>query len=114
MENYQSAEAKDTFSWDLCDYEEYITGYKMYKQLKKKWDAIEKGGIPMPSSEYLAKFSDNDVYTMLYLYYNKEDSLETLERQFSIGREALLSLLEGRCRKECYDSFKAIEKMFQG
>ena len=41
MENYQSAEVKDTFSWGMCDYEEYIAGYKLYKQLKKKWDAIE-------------------------------------------------------------------------
>ncbi|EMF45503.1 hypothetical protein B481_3388 [Planococcus halocryophilus Or1] len=46
MENYQSAEAKDTFSWDICDYEEYIAGYKLYKQLKKKWDAIEKEETP--------------------------------------------------------------------
>ena len=40
MEKYHSAEAKDTFSWDFCDYEEYIAGYKLYKQLKGKWDAI--------------------------------------------------------------------------
>lgn len=42
MEKYDSAEAKDTFSWKLDDYEEYIAGYKLYKRLKEKWDAIEK------------------------------------------------------------------------
>ncbi|MBT2581634.1 hypothetical protein [Planococcus sp. ISL-109] len=46
MEKYQSAKVKDTFSWNMCYYEEYIAGYKLYKQLKKKWDAIEKGETP--------------------------------------------------------------------
>ncbi|WP_154706051.1 hypothetical protein [Planococcus salinarum] len=42
MEEYQSAELKDTFKWEMRGYEEYIAGYKLYKRLKKKWDAIEK------------------------------------------------------------------------
>ncbi|MBT2572059.1 hypothetical protein [Planococcus sp. ISL-110] len=40
MEKYPTAELKDTFNWEICDYEEYIAGYKVYKQLKKRWDAI--------------------------------------------------------------------------
>ncbi|WP_422122455.1 hypothetical protein DHX103_11675 [Planococcus sp. X10-3] len=42
MEKYQRAEVRDIFIWELRGYEEYIAGYKMYKLLKKKWDAIEK------------------------------------------------------------------------
>ena len=67
----------------------------------------------MPSSKYLANFSDDDVYTMLYLYHNKGNSLETLERRFSIGREALRGFLEGRYRRECYDNYKVVEKMLR-
>lgn len=68
----------------------------------------------MPSSKYLANFRDDDVYTMLYLYYSKGDSLETLENRFSIGKEALQGFLEGRYRRECYENYKVVEKMFQG
>lgn len=46
MKNYQSAEVKDTFYWKMCDYEEYIAGYKLYKQLKGKWDVIANEEIP--------------------------------------------------------------------
>lgn len=42
MEKFQSTEVQDIFIWELRGYEEYIAGYKLYKQLKKKWDAIEK------------------------------------------------------------------------
>lgn len=68
----------------------------------------------MPSSKYLANFSDDDVYTMLYRYHLKGDSMEDLQCRFSIGEEALLGFLEGWYRKECYESFKVVEKMFQG
>ncbi|WP_422122459.1 hypothetical protein DHX103_11700 [Planococcus sp. X10-3] len=43
MEKNQSEELKDILNWELRGYEEYIAGYKLYKQLKEKWDAIEKG-----------------------------------------------------------------------
>lgn len=46
MEERQTAEEKDTFKWKLENYEEFIAGYKLYKRLKKKWDAIEKGENP--------------------------------------------------------------------
>lgn len=68
----------------------------------------------MTSSRYLANFRDEDVYTMLYLYHYKGDTLETLEHRFSIGREALLGFLEGRYRRECYDNYKVVEKLFHG
>ena len=42
METYSSTELKDTSNWEMYGYEEYIVGYKLYKQLKKKWDAIAK------------------------------------------------------------------------
>lgn len=42
MEEYQSAKLKKTFKWEMRGYEEYVSGYKLYKRLKKKWDAIEK------------------------------------------------------------------------
>ncbi|MBT2583872.1 hypothetical protein [Planococcus sp. ISL-109] len=42
MEKYQSAEVKDTFNWETFGYEEYIAGYQLYKQLKKKSGTIEK------------------------------------------------------------------------
>ncbi|MBT2583115.1 hypothetical protein [Planococcus sp. ISL-109] len=67
----------------------------------------------MTPSKYLANFRDEDVYTMLYLYHNKDSSLETIERRFSIGPEALLGFLEGRYRGECYDNYKGVEKMLQ-
>ncbi|MGM0898198.1 MAG: hypothetical protein ACQEV0_09865 [Bacillota bacterium] len=68
----------------------------------------------MLSSKHLSEFRDEEVYTMLYLYHNKGIPLETLEHRFSIGQEELLGFLEGRCRRECYDNYKTIEKMFQG
>ena len=42
MDKYQPAGEKDTFKWELRGYEEYISGYRLYKRLKKKWDDIEK------------------------------------------------------------------------
>ena len=42
MGKHQSEEVKVSLNWELRGYEEYIAGYKLYKQLKKKWDAIEK------------------------------------------------------------------------
>ncbi len=65
----------------------------------------------MQFSNYLTGFSDDDVYTMLYLYHIKENSLDAVMRRFSINQEALEGFLEGRYRKECYDSFKVVEKM---
>ncbi|HSI67837.1 MAG TPA: hypothetical protein VK947_10500 [Planococcus sp. (in: firmicutes)] len=41
MVKNQSAELKGALNWDLRGYDEYIAGYKLYKRLKKKWDAIE-------------------------------------------------------------------------
>lgn len=43
MDKYHVAEAKDAFNWPICDFEEYVAGYKLYKQLKGKRDAVEKG-----------------------------------------------------------------------
>ncbi|MBT2583114.1 hypothetical protein [Planococcus sp. ISL-109] len=42
MGKYQSAEVQDTFNWEMRGYEEYIAGYKLYKRLNRKWDAIER------------------------------------------------------------------------
>ncbi len=42
MENIQFTEVKDTFDWQIGDYEEYVAGYKLYKKLKEKWDFIEE------------------------------------------------------------------------
>ena len=41
MENYLSVEVQETFNWEMCDYDQYITGYKLFKQLKNKWHADE-------------------------------------------------------------------------
>lgn len=68
----------------------------------------------MLSSKHLSEFRDEEVYTMLYLYHNKGTPLETLEDRFSIGQEELRGFLEGRYRRECYDNYKNIEKMFRG
>lgn len=67
----------------------------------------------MASSKYLASFSDEDVYTMLYLYHLKGSTLESLKDRFSIGQEALEGFLDGRYRRECYKSFKIVENMLQ-
>ncbi|ANU13017.1 hypothetical protein BBI08_03785 [Planococcus halocryophilus] len=61
----------------------------------------------------MAKFSDDDVYTMLYLYHLKGKSLEDLKCRFSIGQEALQGFLGGWHRKEYYKSFKVVEKILQ-
>lgn len=53
MGKYPSVESKDTFDWAICDFEEYVAGYKLYKQLKRKWDAIEKGEIPYAINQIL-------------------------------------------------------------
>lgn len=42
MDKYQPEEVRDAFKWELRGYEEYISGYRLYKRLKKKWDDIEK------------------------------------------------------------------------
>lgn len=67
----------------------------------------------MPSIKYLAKFSDDDVYTMLYLYHLKGESLTNLQWRFSIGLDALEGFLEGCYRKECYESFRAVEQILE-
>lgn len=46
MEKNPTTEAiapKDTFNWQMDEYEDYIAGYKLYKKLKEKWDVIGKG-----------------------------------------------------------------------
>ncbi len=65
----------------------------------------------MRFNNYLAGFSDDDVYTMLYLYHIKGKSMDAVMRRFSIKKEVLEGFLEGRYRKECYDSFKVVERM---
>lgn len=42
MEKYLSVDVQETFDWEICDYDQYITGYKLFKQLKKKSDADEQ------------------------------------------------------------------------
>lgn len=42
MDKNQTVKVKDELKWDLRGYEEYISGYKMYKRLKGKWDKIER------------------------------------------------------------------------
>lgn len=46
MEKNQSEDLKDTLNCEMRGYEEYIAGYKLYKQLKEKWDAVEKEVTP--------------------------------------------------------------------
>lgn len=67
----------------------------------------------MSTIDPLSNFRDDDVYTMLYLYYSKGTSLEALAHQFSVGKDMLLGFVEGRYRRECYENYKAIEKLFQ-
>ncbi|MGM0898197.1 MAG: hypothetical protein ACQEV0_09860 [Bacillota bacterium] len=42
MGTHPSAEIESTFNWESNGYERYIAGYRLYKQLKKKWGASEK------------------------------------------------------------------------
>ena len=106
MKKTSSVDSAETFNWQWCEYEDYIAGYKLYKLLKAE--------RKVPTNKYLARFTDEDVYSMLYLYHLKGESLEALERRFSIGQAALLGFLEGRYRRECYKSFKVVEKILQG
>lgn len=68
----------------------------------------------MQFSKHLSRFSDDDVYTMLYLYHLKGVSLEALKRRFAISQRELEGYLEGRCRSDCYESFKVVEQVLQG
>lgn len=68
----------------------------------------------MLSSNKTAGFSDDDVYTMLYLYHLKGVSLEFLKCRFSISQQELEGYLEGRYRSDCYESFKVVEQVLQG
>ncbi|MFD1030286.1 hypothetical protein [Metaplanococcus flavidus] len=53
MEKDQSLGVKAIFSWEARGYEEYIAGYKLYKQLKKKWDAVESKKTSVTSQKML-------------------------------------------------------------
>ena len=64
-------------------------------------------------SKRLKGFSDDDVYTILYLYHLKGISKNALKCRFSISEENLEGLLEGRYRSACYESFKVVERELQ-
>ncbi|MBT2583102.1 hypothetical protein [Planococcus sp. ISL-109] len=46
MEKNQSTEVQGTVNRSMCYYEEYIAGYKLYKQWKKKWEAVANEETP--------------------------------------------------------------------
>lgn len=56
------------------------------------------------------KLTDEDVYYILYLKNIKRLPSHQLEEQFSLSRDSLEKIIDGRFRSKCYLGYMAIEK----
>lgn len=62
----------------------------------------------------IMKLTDEDVYFLLYLKKIKGLPLRQLEEQFSLSRDSIEKLSDGRSRPKCYLGYKAVEKYLKG
>lgn len=60
------------------------------------------------------KLTDEDIYFLLYLNKIKGLPLHQLEEQFSLSRNSVERIVEGKSRKKCYQGYMAIEKHLKG
>ncbi|MEZ0481002.1 hypothetical protein [Planococcus sp. SSTMD024] len=58
----------------------------------------------------LIKFSEEDIYHILYLAKVKGFSVDELSQRFCISIESLNDLISGQVRRDCYEKFTQIEK----
>lgn len=56
------------------------------------------------------KLTDAEIYFILYLKRVEALSLHQLEEQFSLCRDSVEKIVQGRTRKKCYAGYMAIEK----
>ena len=67
----------------------------------------------MPSSEHLASFSDDDVLRCSILITSKAIHWKICIADFQSDKKLFKVFLGGWHRKECYKSFKVVEKILQ-
>ena len=60
------------------------------------------------------KLTDEDIYFILYLKKIKGLSLQQLEEIFSLSRDSVERIVNGRSRKNCYSGYIAVEKYLKG
>ncbi|EIM05089.1 hypothetical protein A1A1_18032 [Planococcus antarcticus DSM 14505] len=64
----------------------------------------------MVNNSDILKLTDEDVYFLLYLNKIKGLPFHQLEEQFSLSRDSVEKIMDGRSRKKCYLGYMAIEK----
>lgn len=60
------------------------------------------------------KLTDEDVYFLLYLNKIKGLPLYQLEEKFSLSKDSVERIVDGRSRNKCYQGYMAIEKHLKG
>ena len=68
----------------------------------------------MVNNNDIIKLTDEDVYFLLYLKKIKGLPLHQLEEQFSLSRDSVERLADGRSRTKCYLGYMAVEKHLKG
>lgn len=68
----------------------------------------------MVQNSDIIKLTDEDVYFLLYLKKIKGLPVHKLEEQFSLSRDSVEKLSDGRSRPKCYLGYMAIEKHLKG
>lgn len=64
----------------------------------------------MEHNSDIIKLTDGDIYFILYLKRIKELPLHQLEKQFSLCRDSVEKIVNGKSRTKCYLGYKAIER----
>lgn len=64
----------------------------------------------MANNSDIKKLTDEEVYFLLYLNKIKGVSFHQLEEQFSLSRDSVEKIIEGRSRIKCYLGYMKIEK----
>ena len=68
----------------------------------------------MANNHDIIKLTDEDVYFLLYLKKIKGLPLHQLEEQFSLSRDSVEKIMDGRSRPKCYLGYMAVEKHLKG
>lgn len=62
----------------------------------------------------IIKLTDEDVYHILYLKKIKGLPSQQIEQQFSLSKDSVERIVDGRSRAKCYVGYMAVEKYLKG
>lgn len=92
-------------------YENFIAGYKRYKNRKSRILSKVKRVKVMGMSRSTNQLKDEDVYAILYLHKVEQLTPAELAEQFPASEMAIKAVVEGKARKHCYENFVIVESL---